>query len=234
MGLDARIGAPYLTAGVGWGGSCLGKDLAVLRNTARSVGYEPHLLDEVTGVNQRQRRLVIEKLRRHLGGLAGRRVCLLGLAFKPGTDDLRDAPAVDIARSLLSEGASLSACDPVVAAVPGLPDLEVARDPYEAAEGADAVVLLTEWPEFFDLDLHELRRRMQGDLYLDGRNVLKIGPVLEAGFVYESFGRVQPPIGAIEVIDLTLVDVPTTGDGDGNGFGSGHALEIDGPCTIID
>jgi nucleotide sugar dehydrogenase len=188
VGLDRRIGPAHLAAGLGWGGSCLGKDLTALIEAARQQGYDPRLLAEVAAVNTRQRRLAIDKLQAHLGALAGRRVCLLGLAFKPGTDDVRDAPALDLAAALLAAGADVTAYDPAVGAVPELPQLVVAPDPYEAAADADAVVLVTEWPEFALLDVAELRRRMRGDLFVDGRNVLGGVGLADAGFVYESFG----------------------------------------------
>jgi len=188
VGLDRRIGAAHLAAGLGWGGSCLGKDLTALIEAARQRGYDPRLLAEVAGVNARQRQSAIGKLQAHLGELAGRRVCLLGLAFKPGTDDVRDAPALDLAAALLAAGADVTAYDPAVPAVAGLPELVVAPDPYEAAAEADAVVLVTEWPEFALLDVAELRRRMRGDLFVDGRNVLGGVGLADAGFVYESFG----------------------------------------------
>lgn len=189
VGLDGRIGPAHLSAGLGFGGSCLGKDLGALVGAARQRGYEPRLLAEVAEVNARQRRLAVEKLQAHLGELSGRRICLLGLAFKPGTDDLRDAPAVTIAGALLAAGASVTAYDPVVAGVAALPELTVAGDAYEAAAGADAILLVTEWPEFQLLDFAELRRGMRGDVFVDGRNVLGGLGLSDAGFVYESFGR---------------------------------------------
>jgi UDPglucose 6-dehydrogenase len=188
VGLDARIGPDHLSAGIGWGGSCLGKDLGGLVDAAHALGYEPRLLAEAAAVNDRQRRLVLQKLRSHLGDLAGRRICLLGLAFKPGTDDLRDAPALAIADGLSAAGAEVTAHDPVVGGVASRPALLVVSDPYEAAADADAVVLVTEWPEFQRLDFAELRRRMRGDLFVDGRNVLGGAGMVAAGFVYESFG----------------------------------------------
>jgi nucleotide sugar dehydrogenase len=188
VGLDRRIGAAHLAAGLGWGGSCLGKDLDALIDAARRHGYDPRLLAEVEGVNTRQRQLALDKLRAHLGHLAGRRVCLLGLAFKPGTDDLRDAPALALAAALLAAHAEVTAYDPAVRAVPDLPGLVVADDAYEAAEGVDAVVLVTEWPEFALLDVSELRARMRGNVVLDGRNVLADLPLVDAGFVVESLG----------------------------------------------
>lgn len=216
VGLDHRIGPAHLSAGLGWGGSCLGKDLGALIDAARHHGYDPRLLVEVAAVNTRQRQLAIDKLEAHLGDLTGQRVCLLGLAFKPETDDLRDAPALSLAATLLAAGAEVTAYDPAVRALPDLPGLVVSDDAYEAATGADAVVLVTDWPEFGLLDVTELRRRMQGDLFVDGRNALGGLPWAAAGFVYESFGGTTerrrlrsvptietPPAAAVTSVEAT-------------------------------
>ena len=216
VGLDGRIGPAHLSAGLGWGGSCLGKDVSALVDAARAGGYDARLLGEVVAVNTRQRRLAVEKLRAHLGALSGRRICLLGLSFKPGTDDLRDAPALSVAAELLAAGAEVTAYDPVVKTVPELPGLEVAGGPYEAAADADAVVLVTEWPEFQLLDFVELRSRMRGNLIVDGRNVLGGVGLSEAGFVYESFGgsedgrrlrpvrvKAMPPTATVDRVEMT-------------------------------
>lgn len=192
LGLDERIGRRFLDAGLGWGGSCFGKDLGALIRTAEDYGYQPRLLEAVLAVNQRQRRLVVEKLRWHLKTLQGRRICLLGLAFKPGTDDLRDAPAVDIAASLLASGALVTAHDPMVRCVPDLPRLRVAADAYEAAARADAVVLVTEWDDYATLDLEALRAVMRGRLVVDGRNALDPTSVNLAGLLYLGIGRAVP------------------------------------------
>ena len=191
LGLDTRIGPRFLHAGVGWGGSCFGKDLSALVTTAEQYGYDATLLRAAVAVNDRQRRQVVERLRHDLKIIQGRRIALLGLAFKPGTDDLRDAPAVDIATSLLRAGALVRAHDPLVTTVPACPDLVLAADPYAAAERADAVVLLTEWPDYLALDLPELRSRMRGDLVLDGRNLLDPRAVEAAGLRYQGIGRSQ-------------------------------------------
>ena len=189
LGLDPRIGPRFLDAGLGWGGSCFGKDLSALITTAEQYGYDTALLRAAVSVNARQRKLVVEKLRHELKVLQGRRIALLGLAFKPGTDDLRDAPAVDVAAALLRAGAMLRAHDPLVTDVPGCPGLRIAADPYEAAERADAVVLLTEWPDYLALDLVRLRSRMRGQLVLDGRNLLDPAAVEDAGLQYHGVGR---------------------------------------------
>jgi UDPglucose 6-dehydrogenase len=193
LGLDDRIGGRFLSAGAGWGGSCLGKDLGALVSTASDHGYRPQLLEAVLAVNERQRRLVVEKLRRHLKTLQGRRVGLLGLAFKPGTDDTRDAPAVDVAAWLSTAGALITAHDPMARGVPALPGLRLAGDPYQAAAKADAVVLMTEWPEYHNLDLDTLRAVMRGRLIVDARNALDPAAAVDAGFRYEGVGRTVPP-----------------------------------------
>jgi len=148
-------------------------------------------------VNDWQRQLVVKKLRRRLRGLRGRRVGLLGLAFKPGTDDLRDAPAVDFAAALVAAGATVVAHDPVVRSVPAVPQLALVDDPYDVASRADAVVLLTEWPDYLELELDALRVRMRGVLFVDGRNVFDPAKVEAAGFSYEGVGRTPLP-------DLTM------------------------------
>ncbi len=189
MGLDPRIGARHLDPGVGWGGSCFGKDLAALVATAQEYGYEASILKAAITVNARQRTRVVEKLQAHLKSLRGRRVGILGLAFKPGTDDLRDAPAVDIIARLLASGALVRAHDPVVTHLPGLDGVRLVDAPEAVADRADAVVLLTEWPEYLGLDLAGLRAGMRGDLFIDGRNLFDPAAVARAGLVYEGIGR---------------------------------------------
>jgi nucleotide sugar dehydrogenase len=195
MGLDPRISPRFLDAGVGWGGSCFGKDLSALVSMAVDYGYRPQLLEAVVAVNERQRHLMLGKLRAHLKTLRGKRVALLGLAFKGGTDDLRDAPAVDVAAWLLSAGASVRGHDPMVRSVPGLPGLALAGSPYTAAAEADALILLTDWPEYQTLDLVALRNAMHGDLLIDGRNLLDPAAAGAAGFTYEGVGRLVPRNG---------------------------------------
>jgi len=197
LGLDPRIGRRFLDAGVGWGGSCFGKDVGELIAVAADHGYEAKLLSAAREVNDWQRQLVVKKLRRRLRGLRGRRVGLLGLAFKPGTDDLRDAPAVDVAAALVAAGATVVAHDPVVRSVPAVPQLALVDDPYDVASRADAVVLLTEWPDYLELELDALRVRMRGVLFVDGRNVFDPAKVEAAGFSYEGVGRTPLP-------DLTM------------------------------
>ncbi len=182
IGADHRIGAAFLSAGVGWGGSCFGKDVTALIATGHDYGYSPNLLRASIEINQLQRAVVIRKLQRELKILKGRRVALLGLSFKPGTDDLRDAPALDIARRLVAAGAVVSAYDPVVKQLPpDLAEVRIAADPYDAAHRANAVVLVTEWPDFTALEPERLAGVMSGDLVLDGRNVLPETPLRAAG-----------------------------------------------------
>jgi UDPglucose 6-dehydrogenase len=194
IGLDNRIGGAFLNAGLGWGGSCFGKDVAALIATARDHGCRTSILDAVVEVNEAQRGLIMEKLQQRLHTLMGRRIALLGLAFKPGTDDVRDAPSLDLARRLLAMGAVVRAHDPVVTAVPSLPDLHIDATPYEAAARADAVVLVTEWPEYVTLDAVNLADVMRGSLVVDGRNVLDRQELADAGLVVESIGRPALPI----------------------------------------
>ena len=189
VGLDSRIGPKYLSAGVGWGGSCFGKDTAALASMAREQGIEPLILDAVRRVNTNQRHVVVRKLQDHLRPLRGARVGLLGLAFKPGTDDTRDAPVITIARSLLEKGAILRASDPMVNSLSEVPDLRVFADPYDAVCDADAFVLLTEWPEFLEMDFDKVADCMRGKVVIDARNAFDPETVIGAGLTYEGIGR---------------------------------------------
>lgn len=189
IGADHRVGTAFLNPGVGWGGSCFGKDVAALISSAEEYGYTPSMLQATVDINKMQRASTLRKLQRELRLLKGRRIALLGLAFKPGTDDLRDAPALDIARRLLSAGAVISAFDPIVKMLP--PEFSAVRlalDPYDAADRVDAVVLATEWPEFRQLDPVELRRVMRGDLIVDGRNHLPEASFVRSGLRLVGFG----------------------------------------------
>jgi UDPglucose 6-dehydrogenase len=192
MGLDTRIGGRFLDAGLGWGGSCFGKDLSALVETAREYGYRPRILEGAISVNESQRHLVIEQLLQHLKTLRGAKICILGLAFKPDTDDLRDSPALDVALRLLGKGTFVSAYDPMVTLVPEVPDIRMMPNAFEAASGADAIVLATEWPQFLSYDLTALRRVMRGDLFFDGRNNFDPQLVEQAGFRYVGIGRRSP------------------------------------------
>jgi UDPglucose 6-dehydrogenase len=192
IGLDGRIGPRFLNAGIGWGGSCFPKDVAALRAVAREYDYEPVLLDATAAVNARQRKQVISKLQRELHTLKGKRVALLGLAFKPNTNDLREAASLEIARSLSTLGARVVGYDPVAgkAASRLAPDLKVVFDPYEALRGAHATVLVTEWEELRTLDLERASGLMQAPKVLvDGRNILDQEAVRDSGLLYRGFGR---------------------------------------------
>ena len=191
IGLDARIGSSFLGAGIGWGGSCFPKDLASLAHTAAEYGYETHLLDAVRTVNAAQRLCVIRKLQERLKLIKGKTVALWGIAFKPGTDDLRDAPALGIAERLTELGAAVRAYDPhaMESAMRAGLRADCFGDLYEAAEDADAVVLVTEWPEFAQADWSRLRGIMRRPLIIDGRNALDRATLLWHGFEYCGIGR---------------------------------------------
>ncbi len=189
IGMDQRIGSPFLGAGIGWGGSCFGKDLAALHATARAHGLDSLITQAVVEVNDRQIEMVAAKLRRHLEP-GGSRIALLGLAFKPGTDDLRDAPSLKLARRLLDEGAQVVAFDPVVDAVADeMEDLEIATSWEEAVGGADATVVVTEWNEFLAIDLVALAAFMKGSVFVDARNAFDIQAATAAGLTYIGIGR---------------------------------------------
>jgi UDPglucose 6-dehydrogenase len=191
MGMDARIGPKFLRAGIGFGGSCFFKDVSALKQLAGNSGYHFQLLTAVIEVNDLQKRRVVGKLASHLGSLVGRRIALLGLSFKPDTDDMRDASSLVLAARLQGEGAAVSAYDPVSErpARELLPTVELCESPEEALEGADAAVLVTEWPEFAELDWAALAARMGNPLLVDGRNFLDPETVRAAGFTYEGIGR---------------------------------------------
>ena len=189
MGLDSRIGGRFLDAGLGWGGSCFGKDLDALVSTAAEYGYRAELLSAAIAVNHSQRHLAVDELLKALKTLRGARICLLGLAFKPDTDDIRDSPALGVAGRLIEMGAFVSAYDPMVVTLPGVTDIRIASDAYSAARGADAIVFATEWPQLLTLELSRLRSVMRGDVFLDGRNGFDPQRVQGAGFRYLGIGR---------------------------------------------
>ncbi len=194
MGLDARIGPRFLSAGVGFGGSCFPKDVSALKQLAGNSGYHFQLLTSVIEVNELQKRRVVGKLKRHLGELEGREIALMGLAFKPGTDDMREASSVVLAGRLLAEGARVRAYDPVAlrAASSRLSAVALHDDPMACITGADAVVIVTEWPEVVGLDWAKVSQAMRGDVLVDGRNALDPVAVVAAGLAYEGIGRVVP------------------------------------------
>jgi UDPglucose 6-dehydrogenase len=191
MGLDDRIGPKFLQAGIGFGGSCFPKDVQALKQLAGNTGYHFQLLTAVIEVNELQKRRVMSKLQKHLGSLVGREVALLGLAFKPNTDDMREASSLVLSARLNAAGANVRAYDPIAEEearklIRGVDFRETALD---AIEGADAVVLVTEWPEFAQLDLREVAARMRGRLFVDGRNFLDGELARAAGLTYEGIGR---------------------------------------------
>jgi UDPglucose 6-dehydrogenase len=191
MGLDARIGPKFLQAGLGYGGSCFTKDVSALKLLAGNSGYHFQLLNAVIEVNELQKRRVVSKLERHLSSLAGKRVALLGLAFKPNTDDMRGASSLVLAARLYAEGAEVRAFDPIAEeeARKLMPQLESASSALEAVADADAVVLVTEWSEFIELDWRQVAEAMRGSLVIDGRNALDADAVRAAGLTYEGIGR---------------------------------------------
>jgi UDPglucose 6-dehydrogenase len=193
MGLDQRIGSSFLRAGIGYGGSCFPKDVTALKMLAGNTGYHFQLLTSVIEVNELQKRRVVGKLEKHLGSLLGKRVALLGLAFKPDTDDMREASSLVLAARLQGEGAEVVAYDPVASERAGqlLESVTLTGSALEALDGADAAVLVTEWREFAELDWAEVARRMARPLIVDGRNFLDPTTLRAAGFDYEGIGKKQ-------------------------------------------
>src|SRR3954470_24416002 len=191
MGLDDRIGPQFLQAGLGFGGSCFPKDVTALKQLAGNSGYHFQLLNAVIEVNELQKRRVMSKLHKHLGSLVGKRVALLGLAFKPNTDDMREATSLVLSARLQADGASVVAYDPVAEeeARKLIGGIDFAPSAADCVGGVDAVVLVTEWSEFKDLDWAEVAQRMGGTLVIDGRNALDRAAVRAAGLVYEGIGR---------------------------------------------
>ena len=191
MGLDNRIGPKFLQAGIGFGGSCFPKDVTALKQLAGNSGYHFQLLNSVIEVNELQKRRVMAKLEKHLGSLVGKEIGLLGLAFKPNTDDMREASSLVLSARLQAAGARVRAYDPVAEeeARKLIRGVQFSATALEAVEGADAVVLVTEWPEFAELDLAEVAEAMRGDVLIDGRNFLDPDRVREAGLAYEGVGR---------------------------------------------
>jgi UDPglucose 6-dehydrogenase len=191
MGLDDRIGPKFLQAGIGFGGSCFPKDVDALKQLAGNSGYHFQLLTSVIEVNELQKRRVIGKLHKHLGGLVGKRIALFGLAFKPNTDDMREASSLVLSARLNADGAEVVAYDPVAEeqARELVSGIEFASSPLDAAAGADAVVLVTEWAEFLELDYRLVADAMRGRLVIDGRNALDRDSLNAAGLLYEGVGR---------------------------------------------
>ena len=197
IGLDHRLGPHFLRAGVGWGGSCYGKDASSLKQLAGNSGYHFQLLAAMIEVNELQRRRVVAKLQKHLGSLRGKTVALLCLAFKPNTDDLRDAPSLVIASRLLAEGAAVRTWDPVADARDLLHGARQCETVLQAVSGADAAVIVTEWDELSSLASDEVRSAMRQPVIIDGRNLLDPEEARSAGFVYEGIGRAASPLAAL-------------------------------------
>jgi UDPglucose 6-dehydrogenase len=187
IGLDHRLGPHFLRAGIGWGGSCFPKDSLALKQLAANSGYHFHLMNAVIEVNELQKRRVLNKLQRHLGKLRGKRIALLGLAFKPNTDDMREAPSLVLASRLIAEGAEVRGWDPI--ARPELQGVELCETPLDAVRDADGAVIVTEWPQLLEFPSEEARKAMRHPLIVDGRNLLDPDTVRALGFAYEGTGR---------------------------------------------
>ena len=192
IGTDSRIGARFLNPGIGYGGSCFPKDVMAFRTVARESGYDFRLLDEVMRINEDQRQRFLRKVRSALWTLRGKNLGVLGLAFKGGTDDIRESPALFIVQALLQEGSKITAYDPaamerVKEVIPS--GLSFANSAYEAAHGADALLILTEWEEFANLDLNRLRQELKYPIVIDGRNLYDSEVMAAEGFTYFSVGR---------------------------------------------
>jgi UDPglucose 6-dehydrogenase len=191
MGYDKRIGPFFLDAGLGYGGSCFPKDVKALAYMAAEKGRHPQLLLAVMDINNDRRPMSVNRVQDMLGALGGKTIGLLGLSFKPNTDDMRDAPAIDIASSLQAQGANVRAYDPVAmeVAAPLMPGVEMAADPYELAKGCDALIVVTEWNEFKQLDLDQIRDSMRQPVLFDGRNIYDPEKMQKLGFRYRGLGR---------------------------------------------
>jgi UDPglucose 6-dehydrogenase len=202
IGSDRRIGSGFLRAGIGYGGSCFPKDVSAFGSVANDLGYDFRLLHEVSNINKDQRERFIRKIRMALWTLRGKRLGILGLAFKAGTDDVRESPALEIVKRLADEGCIMRAYDPAAmerASRLLANSVEMAPDPYSAAQNADALLILTDWPEFAELDLEKLKTAVAYPIVLDGRNLYDPKQMAEAGFSYYSVGR-----GPVDCTDTVL------------------------------
>jgi UDPglucose 6-dehydrogenase len=197
MGLDRRIGTHYLRAGLGYGGSCFPKDISFLKLLAGNSGYHFQLVTAVMEVNDLQMRRPVAKLQKHLGALRGKRIALLGLAFKANTDDMREAPSIVLAARLLAEGAEVVAWDPVADGSSALHGVTFVDSAADALAAADAAVVVTEWPELRELPWAELRETMRSPVVIDGRNHLDAAAMRTAGYVYEGMGRSASPFATL-------------------------------------
>jgi UDPglucose 6-dehydrogenase len=207
IGTDSRIGPRFLNPGIGYGGSCFPKDLMAFRAVARECGYEFRLLDEVMRINEEQRQRFVRKVRSALWTLRGKRLGVLGLAFKGGTDDIRESPAILLLQSLLQEGSQICAYDP--AAMTRAREVldhkvEFAENAYEAARGADALLILTEWEEFAALDLPRLYNQLKYPIVIDGRNLYEPEVMAAHGFTYYSVGRPAAAPDPVPAVAETL------------------------------
>lgn len=191
MGLDRRIGRQFLNAGAGWGGSCFPKDVASFIYLADKLGYDFKLLKEVARINEEQKKVLLEKIRQALWILKSKTICILGLAFKPDTDDVRSSIAIDLIRMLQEEGVKIKAYDPKAMDKAGglLKDVIFCRDAYQAARGSDCLVVMTEWPEFMELDFGRIKKSMHQPLIVDGRNMYEPAMLKKMGFRYVGMGR---------------------------------------------
>ena len=210
IGLDPRIGPRFLQAGLGFGGSCFPKDVGALAHMAATAGLHPQLLRAVLGINTDLRQRFVAKADHLLGGLDGKVIAVWGMAFKENTDDLRDSPAIEIVAALHNQGATVRAYDPAAMrhGAARLPGAIMANDPYDAARGADATLLVTPWTEFAEVDLAHVARLMRGDLLLDGRNLFDPAAVTAAGLRYEGMGRGHLPPAAPRASAVTGANAP--------------------------
>jgi len=191
MGYDKRIGPMFLDAGLGWGGSCFPKDVLALAYMAEEQGLDPKILNDVMTVNYDRRKDAVRHVEEMAGGLKGKTIGLLGLAFKPNTDDMRDAASIDIAQSLVAAGATVRGYDPVAMDVAGpiLPAVKMFDDPYSMADGCDALMVVTEWNEFKQLSLEKIKELLKSPIIFDGRNIYDPKAMKEHGFIYRGMGR---------------------------------------------
>jgi UDPglucose 6-dehydrogenase len=194
MGLDSRIGPKFLRPGIGYGGSCFPKDVAAFRSVAEQMGIDFSLLSEVEKINANQKKRFLSKVRSALWTLRGKRLAVLGLAFKGETDDIRESPAIDLVEMLIGEGCTIAAYDPAAMKrteleLPAGPQLRYATDVFDAAKDADALLILTDWAEFAQIDLHQLNAALRYPIVIDGRNLYDPAVMLQHGFTYLSVGR---------------------------------------------
>ncbi len=213
IGSDSRIGSKFLNAGIGYGGSCFPKDVQAFHAVAMQCSYDFSLLTEVMRINEEQRRRFLQKVRSALWTLRGKQLGVLGLAFKGDTDDIRESPAIAIIEALLKEGCSVKAFDPAATsrAKEALPQkgMTYAADPYDAAAGSDALLILTEWKEFASLDLAKLHAGLKYPIVIDGRNLYRPEQMAAAGLIYHSIGRASGvPEHMSAVIDRTHAEAP--------------------------